>query len=97
MTAVKESQVEIIDPVKEQISTGLRPKSKEEAEGRRWFVRLSPFRLIVGIVLGDWGNSVAQYNVGIIKGLLHLHGTVGAPSNIICFESKGKMHLRKLQ
>lgn len=42
-----------------------------------------PFCFVVRIIFSYWGNCMAQNNIGIIKSLLHLHGTIGTPPNII--------------
>lgn len=36
----------------------------------------SPLSLIIGIVLGNGRHSVAEHHIGVVKCLLHLHGTV---------------------
>lgn len=45
--------------------------------------RVLPFRFVVGVVLGDGRDGMAQDHIGIIERLLHLHGPIGAPSNIM--------------
>lgn len=42
-----------------------------------------PFCFVVRIIFSNWGNRMAQNNIGIIKSLLHLHGTIGTPPNVI--------------
>lgn len=43
----------------------------------------TPFRFVVRVVLGDGGDGVAQDHVRVIERLLHLHGPIGAPSDIM--------------
>lgn len=39
-------------------------------------LRLSPLSVNIGIVLGNRRHSMAEHYIGIVKGLLHLHGTI---------------------
>ena len=43
----------------------------------------SPLSLIIGVVLGNRGHSVAEHHIGIVERLLHLHGTIWTPANIV--------------
>lgn len=51
---------------------------------------LLPLCFVVGIVLCNRWHSMTQYHIGIIKGLFHLHGPIGTPSNIITFKRNGE-------
>lgn len=46
-----------------------------------------PFRISIGIRYCKWRYCMAQNNVGIIKNLLHLHGTITTSSNVISCNS----------
>lgn len=51
-----------------------------------WTVSLMsslPLSLIIGIILGDGRHGVAEHHIGVVKCLLHLHGTVWTPANIV--------------
>ena len=42
-----------------------------------------PLGLVVGVVLGDGRDGVAEHHVGVVEGLLDLHGSVGAAAHVI--------------
>lgn len=48
-----------------------------------------PLGLIIGIVLGNGWHSVAEHHIGVVKCLLHLHGTVGTPADIVICWTQG--------
>lgn len=49
-----------------------------------------PLRLVVGVELGDGRHSMAEHYVGVVKGLLHLHSTVGTPANVVICWRRGR-------
>lgn len=49
-----------------------------------------PFCFVVRVIFSYGGNRMAQNNIGIIKSLLHLHGTIGTPPNIITLKKEYK-------
>lgn len=47
-----------------------------------------PFRISVWVGPCQRRHSVTENDVGIVKDLLHLHGPVGAPANIVSCDRK---------
>lgn len=50
----------------------------------------SPLSLIIGIVLGNGWHSVAEHHIGVVKCLLHLHGTVWTPADVVICWTQGR-------
>lgn len=52
-----------------------------------------PFRISVGVGPRKWRHGVAEDNVGVVEDLLHLHGPIGAPANVISCNRKAAERL----
>lgn len=46
----------------------------------------SPLKLVVGVVLDDGQHGVTEHHVGVVEGLLHLHGTVRTPTHVVLYK-----------
>lgn len=57
------------------------------AQQRRHVAPL-PFRISVGVGPRKWRHGVAEDNVSVVEDLLHLHGPIGAPANVISCNRK---------
>lgn len=69
-----------------------RPQGWEPSRGDMW---LLPFRISVGVGPRKWRHGVAEDDVGVVEDLLHLHGPVGAPANVISCNRKAAGSLCK--
>lgn len=64
------------------------PKFIWQSGGNGSQFMLSPLSVNIRVVLGNGRHSMAEHHIGIVKGLLHLHGTIWTPANIIIWRTK---------